>query len=92
MRDVTDAERIAFFQAMKQNNLSYRENPRTKEEVAELIVVYNSDKKHYYTLKKGTELSKDEKEVGPYEIFAHIVKDLDVVFSEVETSDNNHSM
>ena len=92
MRDVTEAERIAFFQAMKQNNLPYRETPRTKEEVAELIVVYNTTKKHYYTLKKGVELSKDEKEVGPYEIFAHIVKDLDIVFSEVETSDNDYTM
>ena len=33
MKDITTEEKIAFFQAMKKNNLPYREEPRSKEEI-----------------------------------------------------------
>ena len=82
MKKITQNELTNFFNAMKKNNLSYREEPRTQEEISNLIVVYNCATKQYYTLNKSSELKPEEKVVTPFEIFENITKDIDVVQRE----------
>ena len=82
MKEVTTEEKIAFFEAMKKNNLACRENPRTKEEIDNLVFVYNSTTKQYYSLDKNTQLSSDEERVSSFDIFAKITKGVDVIVNE----------
>lgn len=82
MKDITTEEKIAFFQAMKKNNLPYREEPRSKEEIEDLVFVHNSATKQYYSVKKGTKLSENETIVSSFDIFNNITKSIDVIVSE----------
>ena len=82
MKEVTAEEKIAFFKAMKKNNLSYREVPRTQEEMDNLVFVHNSATKQYYSIQKGTKLSDEEQIVTPLDIFSHISEDIDVITNE----------
>ena len=67
---------------MERNNLFYRQTPRTKEEVENLIFVYNSSTKEYYSLGKGIVLSADEKIVTAREVFSNITRNIDVIKRE----------
>ena len=82
MKKTTQNELMNFFMAMEKNNLSYRKEPLTVEEISNLIVVYNSATKEYYTLNKSSKLKPEEKIVTPFEIFANISKDIDVIKRE----------
>ncbi|MBQ7351920.1 MAG: hypothetical protein IJW59_03550 [Clostridia bacterium] len=82
MKEITQEELNAFFKAMERNNLSYRQTPRTKEEVENLMFVYNSSTKEYYTLEKGIGLSADEKIVTAREVFSNITRNIDAIKRE----------
>ena len=82
MNEITTEEKIAFFQAMKKNNLPYREEPRSKDEIDNLVFVHNSSTKQYYSVKKGTKLSANETIVSSFDIFNNITKSIDVIVSE----------
>ena len=82
MNEITTEEKIAFFQAMKKNNLPYREEPRSKDEIDNLVFVHNSSTKQYYSVKKGTKLSANETIVSSLDIFNNITKSVDVIVSE----------
>ena len=82
MKKTTQDELMNFFYAMGKNNLPYRKEPLTEEEISNLIVVYNSASKQYYTLNKSSILKPEEKIVTPFEIFANISKGIDVIKCE----------
>ena len=88
MNEITTEEKIAFFQAMKKNNLPYREEPRSKDEIDNLVFVHNSSTKQYYSVKKGTKLSANETIVSSLDIFNNITKSVDVLVNE----NDDHSM
>ena len=82
MKGVTTEEMLAFYEAMKKNNLSYRTTPRSQEEIDNMVFVHNSATREYYSVKKGTVLSDKEKVVTPFDIFANMTKDIDVIYNE----------
>ena len=64
---------------MNLNNISYRDIPRTDEEIENLVFVYNSSTKQYYSLDTNSQLSPDEQIVTPIEIFSKISKNIDII-------------
>ena len=82
MKGITTEEMIAFYEAMERNNLSYRITPRTQEEIDNLVFVHNSATREYYSVKKGAMLADEEKVVTPFDIFANMTKDIDVIYNE----------
>lgn len=79
MKKITTKELFAFFQAMNINNISYRDIPRNDEEIENLVFVYNSSTKQYYSLDTNSQLSPDERIVTPIEIFSKISKNIDII-------------
>lgn len=71
-----------FFHCNGKNNLSYRKEPLTEEEICNLIVVYNSAIQQYYIHNKLCKLKPEEKIVTPFEIFSNISKDVNVIERE----------
>ena len=79
MSGVTNEEILAFFKVMDRYNLPYLTKPRSQECIDNLVCVYNSSTKEYYTIDKSTKLSENERVVSPNEIFSNISKDIDVL-------------